>query len=215
MMSDGYFQHHFLPGEYSMQAPNVSSPQISSDFPPLPLRARGVIELLDLTIKVFRRYFGVLVAWAAILIGGYFLVAGMGAASMGTSLFRNPTPDAILGAVWTVGALMFGAGLLGFLCYPLVVGAVACCVAAAVRGQRVTFAQCWEFTRPRYGPMLLYVFLTGLVGILAAIGLTIFIGLVVAASVAIGSALPTVLQVVLAIVGVVSLYAALIVGMLV
>jgi len=33
---------------------------------------------------------------------------------------------------------------------PLIIGAAACCMAAAVRGQRVSFTQCWRFTQPRF-----------------------------------------------------------------
>src|SRR5688572_8219363 len=37
-----------------------------------------------------------------------------------------------------------------FFTPPLIIGAASCCVAAAVRGQRVSFVQCWHFTQPRY-----------------------------------------------------------------
>lgn len=46
---------------------------------------------------------------------------------------------------------------------PFLYGAVSCCVAAAVRGQKVTFGQCWSFSKPRYGAMLGILLLSWLI----------------------------------------------------
>jgi hypothetical protein len=66
---------------------------------------------------------------------------------------------------------------------PLLVGATCCCVAAAVRGQSVTFRQCWRFTEPRYwsmvamhvvaGIVMMVLFFVLLIGGSLAIGFTI------------------------------------------
>ncbi|RYH06124.1 MAG: hypothetical protein EON57_06845, partial [Alphaproteobacteria bacterium] len=50
-----------------------------------------------------------------------------------------------------------------FFAMPLLYGSVSCCVAAAVRGQKITFGQCWTFTKPRYGAMLGVLLLSWLV----------------------------------------------------
>ena len=99
-----------------------------SPLPALPVRQRGTLEIVDTALKLYRRYFGVLMAWSA-------LVAVL--ISMGI-------------------AVPFGT----ILAYPLGVGSCACCIAAAVRGQRITFGQVWDFTKPRYGALLLLTFLS-------------------------------------------------------
>lgn len=100
-----------------------------TQFAPLPVRQRGTLEIIDTALKLYRRYFGVLMAWSAIVAASYLL-----------------------------GALAFAS----FLAMPLIYGASACAVAAAVRGQRITFGQVWDFTKPRYGALLLLFLLTGL-----------------------------------------------------
>ena len=99
-------------------------------FPALPVRQRGTLEIIDTAMKLYRRYFGVLMGWSA-LVSALYLVA-----------FSVP----------------FGA----FLIYPLIAGSCCCCIAAAVRGQRVAFGQVWEFTKPRYGALLLILLLSSL-----------------------------------------------------
>ena len=109
-----------------------------TQFAALPVRQRGTIEIIDTALKLFRRYFGVLMAWSAIIA-----VAGL------------------------LGSLAFAS----ILTWPLIYGAAACCIAAAVRGQSITFGQVWDFTKPRYGALLLLLLLTGLLlfaGIMAA-----------------------------------------------
>ena len=96
-------------------------------LPALPVRQRGTLEIVDTALKLYRRYFGVLMAWSA-LVAVILLV----------------------GSIVSFGVLF---------AYPLGVGSCACCIAAAVRGQRMTFGQVWDFTKPRYGALLL---LTGL-----------------------------------------------------
>ena len=55
------------------------------------------------------------------------------------------------------------AGGLGYIfTMPLIYGATACVIAAAVRGQKVTFGQVWGFTKPRYGALLGVLILGGL-----------------------------------------------------
>jgi hypothetical protein len=112
---------------------------------PLPLRARGVLEILDVAIKLYRRYFWVLFAWSALVILPSFI------------------PGVSYGA---------------FLLTPLMIGATACCIAAAVRGQPAAFKQCWQFTRPRYGSMLGMYILAFLVVMLAIFGLMLVCGLI-------------------------------------
>ena len=103
----------------------------------LPVRQRGTLEIVDTALKLYRRYFGVLMGWSAIVA----LIL-------------------IVGSVASVGMLF---------AYPLGVGSCACAVAAAVRGQRITFAQVWDFTKPRYGALLLITFLSFLLLMVAVI----------------------------------------------
>ncbi len=90
-------------------------------FAPLPLRARGGLEIVDVALKVYRRYFGVLLGWSALVVICSFIPI---------------------------------VNYVAWLLTPLIIGATMCCIAAAVRGQPVHFAQCWQFTKGRFGPML-------------------------------------------------------------
>lgn len=103
-------------------------------FPPLPLRPRGILELVDVAIKVYRQYFAVLLGWSVLIAAGSILAGGLSQ------------------------VVRFSGLLLSLLLTPLITGVVACCLAAGVRGQRVDFSQCWHFTRPRFWPMVgLYI----------------------------------------------------------
>ena len=89
-----------------------------SPLPALPVRQRGTLEIVDTALKLYRRYFGVLMAWSALV------------------------------------AVVMLIPYVAIFAYPLGVGSCACCIAAAVRGQRITFGQVWDFTKPRYGALL-------------------------------------------------------------
>lgn len=121
------------------------SMQESPAFAPLPVRARDTLEILDTAVKLYKRYFWVLIAWSAI-------------ASLAPVILQTVT---------------FGiGGFLSFLFTPLLVGATACCIAAAVRGQNVGFKQCWHFTKPRFWPIVgqyLLCLILGFLGIAALI----------------------------------------------
>ncbi|RYX82517.1 hypothetical protein EON83_18975 [bacterium] len=116
-------------------------------YAPLPVRARGTLEIFDTALKLFRRYAGVLLAWSAL------------------SSLINLIP--VLG------------GLLYIFTMPLMFGAVSCVVAAAVRGQNVSFKQVWGFTKPRYGALLGVLILAMILMGIVAFVLLFVIGLVV------------------------------------
>lgn len=105
----------------------------ASAFSPLPLRARSVLELLDTSLKVYKQYFWVLLGWSA-LVNILGLLASTVCSGFGQMLFT-----------------------------PVFLGVAACCVAAAVRGQNVTFGQCWQFAQARFGGMLGWFLLTMLI----------------------------------------------------
>ena len=109
----------------------------ASAFTPLPLRARSVLELLDTSLKVYKQYFWVLLAWSALVN--------------------------ILGVLASLVCSGFGS----FLFTPIFLGVVACCVAAAVRGQNLTFNQGWQFAQARFGGMLGWFLITMLISIVA------------------------------------------------
>ncbi len=94
----------------------------------LPVRQRGTLEIIDTALKLYRRYFGVLMGWSALVIFA--------------SIITYP---------------------VGFvLAYPLMAGVCSCAIAAAVRGQRISFGQGWDFSKPRYGALVLITFVQGL-----------------------------------------------------
>jgi hypothetical protein len=111
-----------------------------------------VLEILDITIKLFRRYFWVLAAWSASVVGGSYGIAllGMGAGALSA---RGETFSFETFGISAVLSIMIGTAVAFFL-WPMILGAATCCIAAAVRGQQVTFKQCWLFTKPRYGSIL-------------------------------------------------------------
>lgn len=106
-----------------------------TSYAALPVRQRGTLEIIDTAMKLYRRYFGVLMGWSALVIFA--------------SIITYPV------------------GLV--LAFPLMAGACSCAIAAAVRGQRISFGQGWDFSKPRYGALVLITFVQGLL-LSAAIG---------------------------------------------
>ena len=103
-----------------------------STFAALPVRQRGTLEIIDTAMKLYRRYFGVLMGWSA-LVAVLFLLT-----------------------------FAFSFGTAPFLVYPLIPASGCCAVAAAVRGQPIAFNQVWDFAKPRFGALLLITFLSSL-----------------------------------------------------
>jgi hypothetical protein len=106
-------------------------------FTAFPLRARATLEIFDASIKLYKQYFWVLLGWSAIMTGVSMIASVLPVGSMAT-LFITP----------------------------LSIGSVVCCIAAAVRGQSVSFGQCWNFTQSRYWWMLGMHILASIVGFL-------------------------------------------------
>lgn len=109
-------------------------------FTPLPLRARSVLELIDTSLKVYKQYFLVLLGWSA----GIHLISVLPAISSWLTWLT-----------W-----------LAILLTPLKLSVAACCIAGAVRGQNVSFSQCWDFSKPRFGPMLGWLIIAAIIGFL-------------------------------------------------
>lgn len=120
-------------------SPVAPEPVSTQKFPPFPLRPRGNMEIFDAAIKLYKQYFWVLIGWSAV-VSGIGMIASTSCGSL-VSLFLAP----------------------------MMTGAIACCIAAAVRGQQVTFNQCWKFTQPRYGAVLGMYILASIIGGLACI----------------------------------------------
>jgi hypothetical protein len=142
-------------------------------FAPLPLRALGVLEIVDTAIKLLRRYFLVLMAWSTIVM------LGSNGFTLLTVAMTNSDADPIGAASAILGASFMGM-MIAFFLWPLITGAVTCCIAAAVRGQNVTFGQCWNFTKPRYGKILGTYFLAILMTFVVFFAYLVAIGLLVA-----------------------------------
>ncbi|HEX8235857.1 MAG TPA: hypothetical protein VF600_07855 [Abditibacteriaceae bacterium] len=176
----------------------------ASTFEPLPLRTRGVLELIDVTIKIFRRYFWVLAGWSVTVVGSSYGVAAigmlLGAVGAGGEAFSwvDFAGTAILSII--VG------GLLALFLWPLILGAAACCIAAAVRGQTVSFKQCWQFTRPRYGQILGLFMASLMVAWVAMMGYMLLCGLIIGLGALALQSVPGQVTTVLAIVAGVSFY---------
>lgn len=62
-------------------------------FSPFPLRARGLLEIFDASIKLYKQYFWVLLGWSAVVTGVGLLGSFAGGA---TAIFLTPLP---IGAV--------------------------------------------------------------------------------------------------------------------
>ena len=139
----------------------------------LPVRQRGTLEILDTAMKLYRRYFGVLMGWSAL-----------------TSLIF-------------VVLLLPTCGLAALLVYPLVPGAGCCAIAAAVRGQRISFGQVWDFTKPRFGALIGITIVSGLLMSVASGAASMIFGAVSLAGTWLFSAInaPTEVTVVVAIIG--------------
>ncbi|HVF10158.1 MAG TPA: hypothetical protein VNA16_05110, partial [Abditibacteriaceae bacterium] len=126
------------------QSSRAPAPQLPPpEFAPLSVRARDVLDILDLALRLYKRYFWVLIGWSATV--------------------------AVLGTL--------GRSLLYIFLWPLLSGSAVCCVVAAIRGQRVRFNQCWQFTNPRYWPLVGVTFSA----LLISVGIFILMGLAAAA----------------------------------
>lgn len=119
--------------------------ELPPTFAPLPLRPRGVLEILDAAVKLYKQYFWVLLGWAAIAV--------------------------------PISMIPYLGVLMACFMVPFIVGPVACCIAAAVRGQNVGFRQCWRFTGPRYWVMAVLYVLSGVVAFVIVILLGIMAAL--------------------------------------
>ena len=122
-------------------------------FAPLPVRARDTLEIFDTSAKLYKRYFWVLLGWSAL--------TELGSLLSNLAMLLSPNNQGAGVVAWFV--------TLGLK--PLLVGAIACCIAAAVRGQPLSFWQCWNFSRPRYGATLGQIVLVWILGGLALVAL--------------------------------------------
>lgn len=134
-----------------MNSPETPVREATSAFAPLPLRPRGPIEILDVGVRVYKQYFWTLFSWSALVTMLSVVVA------------------------FVPGGSMVAIGL-----EPLVVGASVCSLAAAVRGQQLTFKQAGEFSKSRFWPMVGMYLLSMLIMILAVVAVAAIIGLCVA-----------------------------------
>ena len=114
----------------------------------LPLRRRGTLEIFDVALKLFKRYFAPLIVWSLVASLAQF-----------------------------VGMLLPAAGwIISVAVAPIAIGSVGCCLAAAVHGRDITIKECWAFLAKRYGSVLHVYILCGLVTFLFVIALMIGIG---------------------------------------
>lgn len=103
----------------------------------LPLRKRGTMEVFDVSVKLYKRYFVPVILWAV-----------------------------LCGAAGLAGGVVPGAGLIAFFLTPFLIGSVGCCVAAAVHGNDVTVKDCWNFSKRRYSGILSAYFTSSFVGVI-------------------------------------------------
>ena len=229
------FVYSISPHQTVMQSFTPQSPQptpmnapaeTSNEFAPMPLRARGVLEQLDLAIKVYRRYLGVLLSWSALVLGLSTIIGLLGLVFAGQSLVQASQFSTFPGAANQGAALamiesfsrltsiFLLSGVFIFLGFPLIFGSVACAATAAVRGQQIEFEQCWAFIKPRYGGMILQVFLATLLAFVLALGVSFAFGIIIVLGGLLVAALArsvSILAVIIGVVGAIALYFGLIV----
>jgi|GEM_PF-7038184 len=120
-----------------------------------PLRARNALELLDIAVKLYQKYFLPLLACSALV----WLVAT--AVSFIPWLFTGSFTgymNSLIGAVPL-------AGLTFFLLLPFLYGGGACCLDAAIEARQVTASDCLRFAAGRYWRTLKAQFVTAINGI--------------------------------------------------
>jgi len=114
----------------------------------LPLRRRGTLEIFDVALKLFKRYFVPLIVWSLVSSLASF-----------------------------VSMLLPGVGwILAVALAPIGIGSAGCCLAAAVHGRDITIKECWAFLSKRYGSILLVYVLSGLVTFVFIFALAIIAG---------------------------------------
>lgn len=117
----------------------------------LPLRKRGTLEIFDVSLKLFKRYFVPLIVWSLVASLAEF-----------------------------VGMLLPAAGwIISIAVAPIAIGSVGCCLAAAVHGRDITINECRAFFSKRYGAVLLVYILSVLVTVVFLIGLLLIVGVLI------------------------------------
>jgi hypothetical protein len=114
----------------------------------LPLRRRGTLEIFDVALKLYKRYFVPLIVWSMVASLAQF--AGMWLPAAG----------------WIITIAVA----------PIAIGSVACCLAAAVHGRDISIKECWNFLFKRYGSVLHVYILCGLIAFILLFALMIVIG---------------------------------------
>lgn len=116
----------------------------------LPLRRRGTLEIFDVALKLFKRYFAPLIVWSLVSSLASF-----------------------------ISLLLPGVGwIMAIALAPIGIGSVGCCLAAAVHGRDITIKECWAFLSKRYGSVLLVYILSGLVTAVIVFALAIIFGVI-------------------------------------
>ena len=116
----------------------------------LPLRRRGTLEIFDVALKLFKRYFAPLIVWSLVSSLASF-----------------------------ISLLLPGVGwIMAIALAPIGIGSVGCCLAAAVHGRDITIKECWAFLSKRYGSVLLVYILSGLVTAVIVFAIVIIVVIV-------------------------------------
>jgi len=125
-----------------------------------PLRPRSALELFDISLKLYKKYF-----WP--LLGCTLLV-------WATTLPLSCLYIYLHFSFLTV-LFVFVTGVAFFFALPFLYGASGCCVEAAIESRKVTFRDCIAYARERYKVLLLAQILALILLILTAIILAIFV----------------------------------------
>ena len=121
-----------------------------------PLRARNAPEILDISIKLYQKYFLPLIACSALV----WLIAT--AMSFVPWLFTGSFTgyiNSLIGAVPLTG-------LTFFLLLPFLYGGATCCVDAAIEARPLTPSICLKFALASYGRTLKALFISAVNGVL-------------------------------------------------
>ena len=150
----------------------------------VPLRPLGVGEILDGAISYIRRdprtVLGISAVIALVLSLVQFLSLAVTSQSLAVS--TSGELDSIIGSLGSTAAQLVQ-WLLGLVLGVLATGLLTVVMGQAVLGRRVTAAQAWERTKPRFWPLLgltvlvsLIAFGAGVVGVLLAVLVGVVIG---------------------------------------
>ncbi len=165
-------------------SPTIGGLAVEQTLPEL--RPRGIVDLLDATVRLYRRHFATLLGVSAVLLVPFGIASTIGWYYYGLAFeplitytapldgFRPDVPQMIVAAIGILVSL-----LIAWIVGPLCQGALAITISEQYLGRSITIGEAYRRARPYWGSLFLVSLVLGLlisVGPLAGMLLGALVG---------------------------------------